>query len=99
MVTTAAGGQLALAEYRRPWIPSGTVTYQDLEGGFYGIIGDDGEKYDPLDLDSKYRKDGLRVAFEATEARGTATIHMWGTPVNLDYIEEIPGFSLNVTVV
>jgi len=99
IVTTATGDQAATAEYRRPWISSGTVTYQDLEGGFYGILGDDGKKYDPLDLDPRYQEDGLRVAFHATEAQGTAGIHMWGTPVSLDFIEEIPRFSLNVTVV
>jgi inhibitor of cysteine peptidase len=89
---------MARAEYRRPWIPAGTVTHQDLEGGFFGIIGDDGKKYDPLNLDAKYQKDGLRVAFQATEAQGMVSIHMWGTVVNLDFIEEIPGFVLNVTV-
>ena len=99
LVTTAKGDQLARAEYRRPWVPAGTVTRIDLEGGFYGIVGDDGKKYDPLDLDEKYRRDGLRVAFEAEEATGMATTHMWGTPVNLTFIEEIPEFSLNITVV
>jgi inhibitor of cysteine peptidase len=99
IVTTAKGAQVARAEYRQPWIPAGTVTHQDLEGGFYGILGDDGKKYDPLNLDGKYQVDGLRVAFEATEVQGTAGIHMWGTVVNLSFIDEIPQYSLNVTVV
>ena len=99
LITTAKGDQLARAEYRRPWDTTGTVTHQDLEGGFYGIIGDDGKKYDPRNLGPEYQKDGLRVAFHATEARGMGSIHMWGTLVNLDSIEEIPVYSLNVTVV
>jgi inhibitor of cysteine peptidase len=99
MVTTAKGNQAARAEYRQPWIPAGTVTYMDLEGGFYGILGDDGKKYDPLNLDVGYQEDGLRVAFEATEVQGVAGIHMWGTPVNLTFIDEIPQYTLNVTVV
>ncbi|HTY53164.1 MAG TPA: protease inhibitor I42 family protein [Methanomicrobiales archaeon] len=86
------------AEYRRPWLTSGTVVYQDLEGGFYGIVGDDGKQYDPLNLDAKFRKDGLRVAFDATAVQGIATTHMWGTPVNLSDVDEIPGFSLSVLV-
>jgi inhibitor of cysteine peptidase len=98
IITAAKGDQQAKAEYRQPWIPCGTVTYQDLEGGFYGILGDDGKKYDPLNLDAEYQVDGLRVAFGATEVPGVAGIHMWGTPVNLTFIREIPGFSLNVTV-
>ena len=98
ILTTARGGQHVVAEYRRPWAQAGTITYQNLEGGFYGILGDDGKKYDPLNLDAKFRENGLRVAFNATVAEGTATTSMWGTPVNLDLIEEIPEFSLNVTV-
>ena len=98
VVTKTKGAQLARAEYRQPWISSGTVTYVDLEGGFYGILGDDGKKYDPLDLDPEFQEDGLRVAFHATEAQGMGSFHMWGTIVNLDFIEEIPVFSLNVTV-
>ena len=99
LVTSAKGEQTATAEYRRPWVTSGTVTYQNLEGGFYGILGDDGKKYEPLNLDAKYQKDGLRVAFEAVVATDVATVRMWGTPVNLTEIEEIPSFVLNVTVI
>ena len=98
LVTSARGEQVVTAEYRRPWVSSGTVTYQNLEGGFYGILGDDGKKYEPLDLDAKYRKDGLRVAFDAVPAKDTATTRMWGTPVNLAQVEVIPGFTLTVTV-
>jgi inhibitor of cysteine peptidase len=99
IVTTGRGEQHVRAEYRQPWISSGTVAYQDLEGGFYGILGDDGQKYDPLNLDPKYQEDGLRVAFHAMEAGGVGTTHLWGTPVTLDFVNEIQGFSLNVTVV
>jgi inhibitor of cysteine peptidase len=98
LATSARGEQKVTAEYRRPWVAAGTVTYQNLEGGFYGILGDDGKKYDPLNLDSKYRKDGLRVAFDAVAAKDVATTRMWGTPVNLDQVEVIPGFALTVMV-
>jgi inhibitor of cysteine peptidase len=98
LVTTGRGDQLARAEYRRHWITAGTITYLNQEGGFYGIIGDDGTKYEPMNLDAKYQKDGLRVAFEYTPAQMPSTIHKWGMPVRLDSIEEIPVFSLKVTV-
>lgn len=98
LVTLAPGGQTVAAEYRRPWVASGTVTYENLEGGFYGILGDDGKKYEPLNLDAKVQKDGLRVAFDATVVRDAVSTRMWGTPVNLTLIEEIPEFSLKVTV-
>jgi inhibitor of cysteine peptidase len=98
LVAVSKGEQMITAEYRRPWVASGTVMYQNLEGGFYGIIGDDGQKYEPLNLDAKYQKDGLRVAFDATVAKDIVSTRMWGTPVNLAEVEEIPGFSLTVMV-
>jgi len=98
LVTVSRGEQMITAEYRRPWVASGTVTYQNLEGGFYGIIGDDGQKYEPLNLDAKYQKDGLRVAFDAIVAKDAVSTRMWGTPVNLAEVEEIPGFTLTVMV-
>jgi inhibitor of cysteine peptidase len=98
LVAAEKGEQVLAVEYRRPWVPGGTVTRVDLEGGFYGILGDDGKKYEPLNLDPKYQRDGLRVAFESTLARDAVGTRMWGTPVNLVDIEEIPGFSLVVQV-
>lgn len=92
------GDQRIYAEYRRPWVPSGTVTYQDLEGGFYGIVGDDGKKYLPMNLDAPYRVDGMRVSFESEVTGDVATIQMWGTPVNITFIEERESFSLAVRV-
>ena len=32
---------------------SGTITYINLEGGFYGIVADDGEHYVPINLPSE----------------------------------------------
>ncbi|MDD1668688.1 MAG: protease inhibitor I42 family protein [Methanomicrobiales archaeon] len=98
LLAAKAGSWNIAAEYRRPWVASGTVTYQNLEGGFYGILGDDGKKYDPLNLDAKYQRDGLRIAFEATDAKDIVSTRMWGTPVNLDQVEVIPVFRLGVQV-
>jgi len=92
------GEQAVHSEYRRPWVPAGTVTYIDLEGGFYGIAGDDGNKYLPLNLDQQYHTDGLRVSFEYEPVKDTATIQMWGTPVNLTFIEKTDMYDLTVFV-
>ncbi|HQN92236.1 MAG TPA: DUF333 domain-containing protein, partial [Methanoculleus sp.] len=67
---------------------NGTVVFIDLEGGFYGIVADDGERYLPLDLPADYEKDGLRVRFSADVVNDTATIQQWGTPVDLIEIEK-----------
>lgn len=67
---------------------NGTVTYVDLEGGFYGIVADDGERYLPADLPADFRQDGLRVTFVVDVAKETATIQQWGTPVDVVSMEK-----------
>jgi inhibitor of cysteine peptidase len=96
--TVMAGVQQVNAEYRRPWVTAGTVTFVDLEGGFFGIVADDGTRYLPLNLDETYRHDRLRVAFSSEIVKDAATIQQWGTAVNLTSIEEITGFALMVSV-
>ena len=92
------GEQAVHGEYRRPWVPAGTITFVSLEGGFYGITGDDGTEYLPLNLDQQYHIDGLRVSFEYEPVKDTATIQMWGTPVQLTFIETIDMYNLAVLV-
>jgi inhibitor of cysteine peptidase len=92
------GDQALHGENRRPWVPAGTVTFVDLEGGFYGITGDDGTNYYPVQLDEQYRIDGLRVAFEYEPVKDGVTIQMWGEPVDLTFIENITTFDMAVVV-
>jgi hypothetical protein len=71
---------------------TGTIQYIDLEGGFYGIIADDGSRYDPVNLmDSfpEFQEDGLRVKFSGNELKDHVSYHMWGTLIELTEIEEI----------
>jgi len=70
---------------------SGTVTYIELEGGFFGIITDDGAKFLPLNLPDRYACDGTEVEFTAVIAHDTTTFAMWGVPVNLLSITSIEG--------
>jgi hypothetical protein len=75
---------------------TGTVVYVRLEGGFYGIIGNDGKRYYPLNLPEEYRVDGLTVRFEGVLRSDVATFHMWGTPIELRNIEVLgPSQGLN----
>ena len=62
---------------------TGTVTYIELEGGFFGIITESGERYLPLNLPDEYALEGLFVDLTARIAEESATIAMWGTPVHL----------------
>ena len=68
---------------------TGTVRFQDMEGGFWGIIADDGRKFDPMGLDAKFQKDGLRVRFEAAPDPDRMSTHMWGTIVRITRMEAL----------
>jgi len=55
----------------------GTVTFLNFEGGFYGIISDDGTKYNPTNLSKEFRVADLRVMLIAERQRNTHSIQMW----------------------
>ncbi|MEX2400540.1 MAG: hypothetical protein WD423_07185 [Rhodothermales bacterium] len=68
---------------------TGTVQYVDVEGGFYGLVADDGSKYDPSGLPDDFQEDGLRVAFTAEPRENVLTSRMWGQVVRLIEIERL----------
>lgn len=93
--------EIEQGDTRRTVAANATVTYVDLEGGFYGLVTDDGRRYLPADLPAEYRTDGLRVEFSADAVEGGVGIQQWGTPVKLRSIERIDGVQLvsgNATV-
>ena len=65
------------------------ITYLSFEGGFFGIVTDDGDHYLPENLGQEYLEDGLRVAFEGFETY-KATTRMWGRTIYLTRIQRIP---------
>jgi len=77
---------------------TGTVTYIDLEGGFYGIVADDGTQYLPLDLPEEFRQDGRAVTAEVIVRDDVATIQQWGTPVEIVDINAPATVAVNGTV-
>ncbi len=66
-----------------PIYKTGTVKYMDFEGGFYGIIADDGSRYDPMNLPEGFKIDGLRVIFSAIIKRDFVSFHMWGIVIEI----------------
>ena len=68
---------------------TGTIQYNDFEGGFYGIVGDDGEHYDPINLPSEFEEDGLQVEFTLKILENMSSFHMWGTVVEIIKIEKL----------
>jgi hypothetical protein len=67
---------------------TGTIQYVDLEGGFYGLVAEDGTKYAPSSLPDSLQKSGRRVRFRIQE-KDLMTTRMWGSPVEVLEIERI----------
>ncbi len=68
---------------------TGHIEYQDLEGGFWGIVADDGRKFDALNLEPSFQKEGLPVRFEAKLETDRMSTRMWGTMITLTRIEVV----------
>ena len=64
---------------------TGVVRYLPFEGGFYGIVGDNGSHYDPMNLPLAFRIDGLKVRFSGI-AQNLLSTHMWGRIIKLTSI-------------
>ena len=68
---------------------SGTVVYEELEGGFWGIEGDDGQKYKPVSaLPAEALKAGQRVEVELERVQAMG-ISMWGRAVKVKRLQLI----------
>ncbi|MFO7447282.1 MAG: hypothetical protein R6W90_13010 [Ignavibacteriaceae bacterium] len=68
---------------------TGTVVYMDLEGGFYGIVDDEGNKYNPTNLTEEFREDSLRVKFTFRRTKQQMSIQMWGTMVEITAMKKL----------
>jgi len=61
----------------------GTVQHIAIEGGFYGIVAENGRRYDPMNLPEAFRVDGLPVVCRARLAANMASFHMWGQLIEI----------------
>jgi hypothetical protein len=68
---------------------TGTVKYVDVEGGFYGILSDNGQKLDPVNLKDEFKKDGLRVKFVYSLRKSGVNIHQWGKVIEIISIRKL----------
>ena len=67
---------------------TGTIKFISIEGGFYGIVGDDGKNY-LANLPPEFKEDGLRVRFEGKIRDEMASIQMWGPIIETTKIEKL----------
>lgn len=70
-------------------IITGTVTYKDLEGGFFGLIAEDGQRYLLQSIPNKYRQHGLVVKVTGNLRKDIMTIQQFGTPLEVTEVEII----------
>jgi len=74
---------------------TGTIVFNDFEGGFYGIVADfPVPKYptnhlDPINLPPEFREDGLRVWFKVRLRPDLYSFHMWGIMVEILEIKRL----------
>lgn len=68
----------------------GTIQYQKISGGFWGIIDTTGKKWRPNSLPKKLQKEGLKIKASLKEQPSEAiSIFMWGTSVEILEFEVI----------
>lgn len=67
---------------------TGTIKQVGVEGGFFGIVGDDGQNYDPQNLPEDFKVDGQKVRFQLRKSENQASFHMWGIIVEVVKIEK-----------
>jgi hypothetical protein len=65
----------------------GRVVYREENGGFFGILADDGRQYEPSNLDLSYHVEGLRVKFSGSRDTTVLGRHQWGNPVEIAKVE------------
>lgn len=70
-------------------LKSGTVVHLDFEGGFWGIVSDDNQNLDPMNLPKEYCVSGKRIWFSYKEKTDMASFHMWGTIIEIIEIKEL----------
>ncbi|MBX2820238.1 MAG: hypothetical protein KTR29_11175 [Rhodothermaceae bacterium] len=68
---------------------TGTVVYQELEGGFWGIIGDDNMQYEPVsELPRAVQVNNSRIE-ALLEPADVISFKMWGQPVYIRSIKRL----------
>lgn len=81
---------LSIPVYAGDIISKATVTYITLEGGFYGLQTQSGQRYIPSNLAAQFKKHGLAVHITAKKQVGRLGIHMWGEYIDIINIRALP---------
>ncbi len=66
-----------------------TVKYMKIEGGFYGLLTKEGQRWLPMNLKNEFRKHGALVKVKGHEIKDMMTIQQWGKPFSITDIRLI----------
>jgi len=69
----------------------GKVKFLDFEGGFWGIVSEDGKEYRPVAMPEQLKHDGEAVEVTVRLVDEGMSIHMWGEPVRIVAFHTIGG--------
>ena len=67
----------------------GKVIFEDLGMGFWGIVGDDGREWLPVNMPNQLKVKGAVVEISAVES-DMESIAMWGTPIEIISFHTLP---------
>ncbi|MFT4653508.1 MAG: hypothetical protein ACJA0G_002225 [Kangiellaceae bacterium] len=70
-------------EDKKQMVITGQILYQNFEGGFYGFIANNGDKYMPSGLKSEHRKNGLIVEMKVELITDRVTTQQFGKLVKV----------------
>jgi len=67
----------------------GKVSFQEMGPGFWGIIGDDGKEYRPVNMPNQLKYNGKEVLVKVVPAEEEMSIFMWGEAVRIVAFETL----------
>ena len=62
---------------------TGKAAYQSLGPGFWGIIGEDGKEYRPVNMPNQLKYEGKQVSVKVLPAEEEMSVFMWGEAVRI----------------
>ena len=63
------------------------VVYLNFEGGFYGLVANNGKKLLPMNLAKEYRFADTLLKIKGHEIEGLVTTQQWGVPYKLSDLQ------------
>ena len=64
----------------------GQVLFQEMEGGFFGFIAENGNKYTPMGMNKEYLRHGLVIELTGTPLPNMMTITQFGEVIKVNKV-------------